>query len=191
RAAETRALAGLLDRLDGGDGRAVLVVAGDAGQGKTALLDWTAEAARGAGVTVLRATRGEFERDLTFAGPIAALRPLPPRLDDLAADQAAALRGALGLAPTGAAELSVYGATLSLLALAADAAPVLVVLDDAQWLDAASLEALVFAAHRAGADRVGFVFAQRSAHVTALDHAPFAGLRPGRLGRSAAGRALR
>src|SRR5262245_34031213 len=190
RAAETRALAGLLDRLDG-DGRAVLVVAGDAGPGKTAPLRWTAEAARGAGVTVLRATGVEFERDLAFAGLIAALRPLLPRIDDMAPGQAIALRGALGLAPTGAAELSVYGATLSLLSLGADATPVLVVVDDAQWLDTASLEALVFAAHRAEADRVGFLFAQRSAHVTALDHARFPGIRLGGLDRAAAVAVLR
>ena len=166
-------LGGLLDDVPG-DSTAVLVVRGEAGQGKTALLDWMAAEARERGFEVLRATGVEFERGLPFSGLTAVLRPLLHRLDELTAAQAEALRGALGLAPASATALTVYGATLALLSLGAEASSVLVVVDDAHWVDAASLEALVFAAHRCDADGVGFVFAQRSGHTTALDQGRFA-----------------
>ena len=76
---------------------------------------------------------------------------------------AAALRGALRIAETGVVDpFAVAVATLDLLAMAAEDAPVLVVVDDAPWVDAASVEALRFAARRLDADRVGFLFAARS-----------------------------
>ncbi len=188
--AELGVLAGLLDRVpavgDDDAAAAAVVVRGDAGQGKTALLDWVADAGRDRGFIVLRATGVEFERGLAFSGLTAALRPLLPRIDELPPAQADALRGALGLAPARAAVLTVYGATLSLLSLGADAAPVLVVVDDAQWLDVASLEAFVFAAHRSAADAVGFVFAQRVGHLTLLEQARFATVGLGGLDRDAA-----
>ncbi len=185
RQAELDMFAGLLDGVHS-DGAAVVVVQGEVGQGKTALLDWAAADARGRGFEVLRATGVEFERGLAFSGLTAVLRPLLHRLDEITAMQAEALRGALGLAPARATALTVYGATLSLLSLGADAAAVLVVVDDAQWLDASSLEALVFAAHRCGADGVGFVFAQRSGHASALDQARFASTELEGLDRDAA-----
>ncbi|HEX6418922.1 MAG TPA: LuxR family transcriptional regulator [Acidimicrobiales bacterium] len=170
---ETRALALLLDHVPLTDVDAVAVVSGEAGVGKTALLDWLAATARDRGVTVLRASGVEFERGLSFSGLVAVLRPLLDRLDALTDVQARALRGALGLTTAEAPTLAVYAATLSLLSLGADAAPVLVVVDDAHWLDPASLEALVFAAHRCGADGVGFAFARRPDHPCALDQARF------------------
>jgi hypothetical protein len=193
RQAELGALVALLDRVTATDSDdvAALVVRGEAGQGKTALLDWLADAARDRGVTVLRATGVEFERGLAFSGLTAALRPLLHRIDELPPTQGEALRGALGLRPAWAAALTVYGATLSLLSLGVDAAPVLVVVDDAQWLDTASLEAFVFAAHRSAADAVGFVFGQRVGHTTVLDQARFARLGLGGLDRDAAVTLLR
>ena len=182
---EIRVLAGLLDDV-AGDRASIVVVRGEAGQGKTALLDWTADAARARGLAVLRATGIEFERGLTFSGLTAVLRPLLPRLDELTPVQAQALRGALGLAPADAPALTVYAATLSLLSLGADTAPILVVVDDAHWIDPSSLEALVFAAYRSDADAVGFVFARRPGHACALDQARFAALDLGGLDVDAA-----
>jgi DNA-binding CsgD family transcriptional regulator len=185
RETELDRLGGLLDEVPT-DRAAVLVVRGDAGQGKTVLLDRVAADARDRGFETLRATGVEFERGLPFSGLTAVLRPLLPRLDELTAAQAASLRGALGLAPASATALTVYGATLSLLSLGAETSPVLVGVDDAHWVDAASLEALVFAAHRCDADRVGFVFTQRSGHTTALDQGRFARVELEGLDRGAA-----
>ena len=82
---------------------------------------------------------------------------LDGRLDRLLAARGDALRGALRIAETpGVDPFAVAVATLDLLAMAAEDAPVLVVVDDAPWVDAASLEALRFAARRLDADRVGF-----------------------------------
>jgi DNA-binding CsgD family transcriptional regulator len=172
RHAELARLGDLLDAV-GPAGPSVVVVQGAAGQGKTMLLDWTAGAARERGLRVLRATGVEFERGLAFSGLTAVLRPLLARLDGLTALQAQALRGALGLERSESQALAVYSATLSLLSLVAEVAPVVVVVDDAQWVDPASLEALTFAAHRCDADRVGFVFAQRSGVPCVLDQARF------------------
>jgi hypothetical protein len=185
RQAELGVLTRVLDDI-ATDRASVVVVQGEAGQGKTALLDWAAGAARGRGFEVLRVTGIEFERGLAFSGLTAVLRPLLHRLDDLTDVQAQALRGALGLERSEAPVLTVYAATLSLLSLGADASPVLVVVDDAHWIDPSSLEALVFAAHRCDADRVGFAFAQRSGVHCALDQTRFARIDLGGLDRDAA-----
>ncbi|HEX6417574.1 MAG TPA: ATP-binding protein, partial [Acidimicrobiales bacterium] len=175
RDAELAALDRLLDDV-ATDRASVVVVRGEAGAGKTVLLDRVAATARDRGFTVLRATGVEFERGLAFSGLIAALRPLLHRLEDLTPVQADALAGALGLGPARAPALTVYAATLSLLSLGADPSPALVVVDDAHWLDPASLEALIFAAHRCDADGVGFTFAVRPGHPCALDQARFAAI---------------
>jgi DNA-binding CsgD family transcriptional regulator len=168
---ERQALARALDTLS--SAATSVVVTGEAGQGKSALLRWLARSARNRGFTVLRATGVEFERGLAFSGLTAVLRPLQDRIDALDEGPRLALRAALGLAPGEAPVLTTYAATLSLLSLAAEAAPVVVVVDDAHWLDRASLEALVFAAHRAGADRLGFVFAQRTGRLCLIDQTAF------------------
>ena len=98
REAELDLIAALFDEADD-DSPTAVVIRGDAGQGKTALLDEAAAAARDRGVEVLRATGVEFERGLAFSGLTAVLRPLLDRLDELTTVQAEALRGALGLAP--------------------------------------------------------------------------------------------
>jgi DNA-binding CsgD family transcriptional regulator len=151
----------------------VRVVTGDAGMGKSALLDWTVAEARRRGFTVLRATGIEFEQVLAFSGLTAVLRPLLDRIDALAPGHAKALRGALGHEDADTGMLAVHGATLALVAAAAEDAPVLVAVDDAQWIDQSSLESLVFAAHRCEADRVGFLFAQRSGTRCLLDRTEF------------------
>jgi DNA-binding CsgD family transcriptional regulator len=137
-----------------------LVLRGEAGTGKTALLTHAAE--HRAGRTVLRTTGVEGESDLAFAGLYGLLRPIVDRLGELPETQAAALSGALRLGPSlGSDRLLVSAAVLSLLAAAADEGPLLCLVDDAQFLDGASAEALVFSARRLGAEPVAMLFAVR------------------------------
>ena len=149
RAAELSRLDDLLTALAGGEGGA-LVVRGEAGIGKTTLLEALAARARDA-VMVIRARGAETEAELTFAALADLLDPL---LDDLAAlpePQAAALRGALALGPPAPGDrLAVCVATLGVLRAAARRRPVLAVVDDLQWIDASSRECIEYAARRAG-----------------------------------------
>ncbi len=148
RAAELSRLDDLLTALAGGEGGA-LVVRGEAGIGKTTLLE-TLAARAGDAVTVIRAWGAETEAELTFAALADLLDPL---LDDLAAlpePQAAALRGALALGPPAPGDrLAVCVATLGVLRAAARRHPVLAVVDDLQWIDASSRECIEYAARRA------------------------------------------
>ncbi len=147
RASELRRLDELVSGLRAGGGGA-LVVRGDPGIGKTTLLDALAERA-GDGVTVLRARGVETEAELAFAALSDLLGPLADRLDALPAAQAAALAAALALGPPAPGDrLAVCVATLGLLRAAGG--PVLLVVDDLQWLDAASRECVLYAARRAG-----------------------------------------
>src|SRR5919197_2998485 len=137
-----------------------LVLRGEAGIGKTALLAYGAERSRDR--AVLRTVGVEAEADLAFAGLYGLLRPVLDKLGELPGTQADALAGALGLAPSVDSDrLLVSAATLSLLAAAADEGPVLCLVDDAQFLDAASAEALVFSARRLAAEPVAMLFAAR------------------------------
>jgi DNA-binding CsgD family transcriptional regulator len=142
----------------GGSGS--LVLRGEAGIGKTALLAHAAE--RGGDRRVLRTSGVEAESDLAFAGLDGLLRPTIDRIDELPKAQADALSSALGLAPThGADRFLVCAATLSLLAAAADERPLLCLIDDVQFLDVSSAEALVFSARRLAAESVAMIFAVR------------------------------
>jgi tetratricopeptide (TPR) repeat protein len=137
-----------------------LVLRGEAGTGKTALLTYAAE--RCGGGRVLRTTGVEVESDLAFAGLYGLLRPIVDKLDELPETQAAALGGALGFGPSlDSDRLLVSAAALSLLAAAADEGPVLCLVDDAQFVDVASAEALVFTARRLAAEPVAMLFAAR------------------------------
>jgi DNA-binding CsgD family transcriptional regulator len=138
-----------------------LVLRGEAGIGKTALLEHAAMHARG--MTVLRAAGVNAESDLAFAGLFGLVRPIIPKLSELFEPHAAALAGALGIAPSDAPDrFFVSAALLGLLAAAADEQPVLCLIDDAQWLDRPSADALVFAARRLGAERVAIMFTARN-----------------------------
>ena len=160
RTAELAALDELVATVRAG-GSASLVLRGEPGIGKTALLD---HAAAAPGVRVLRAAGVESEAALPFAGLHLLLRPALDRVAELPAVQAAALRGALGLAPATDSDGFLVGlAALSLLAELAADQPLLVLVDDAHWLDRESAEALLFAARRLDADGVGIVFAARDA----------------------------
>ena len=128
----------------------VLLLLGDPGVGKTALLAEAARVARSAGTRVLAAAGRESEQDLAFAGLHQLLRPALDRVAGLPARQAEALRGAFALSehPVPPDALLTGIAVLTLLSALSDDGPLLVAADDAQWLDRASLDALAFAARR-------------------------------------------
>jgi DNA-binding CsgD family transcriptional regulator len=157
RGAETGALDGVLAAArDGMSG--VLVLRGEAGIGKTALLDWAAGAADGMRVTRVAAV--ESEMDLGFAGLHQLLLPFLDGVDLLPAPQRAALQSALGLAAGPPPDRFMVGlAALTLLTDAAASRPVLCLVDNAEWLDEASGGVLGFVARRLLADQVGMLFA--------------------------------
>src|SRR5271156_1191810 len=134
----------------------VLLVTGEAGMGKTVLLADTAGRARSAGIRVLSVTGRESESRLAFAGLHQLLRPVLSGAVRLPGRQAQALSGALGLAADpGAPDPLLTGvAVLTLLSDLSERSPVLVVADDAHWLDRSSLAALAFAGSRLDAERV-------------------------------------
>ena len=134
----------------------VLLVTGEAGMGKTVLLADAAGRARSAGTRVLSVTGRESESKLAFAGLHQLLRPVLSRAAGLPGRQAQALSGALGLAADpGAPDPLLTGvAVLTLLSDLSERSPVLVVADDAHWLDRSSLDALAFAGSRLDAERV-------------------------------------
>src|SRR6476646_9810033 len=134
----------------------VLVITGEAGMGKTVLLADAVGRARSAGMRVLSVTGRESESRLAFAGLHQLLRPVLSSAARLPGRQARALQGALGLAPgPGAPDPLLTGvAVLTLLSDLSERSPVLVVADDAHWLDRSSLEALAFAGSRLDAERV-------------------------------------
>ncbi|MGW6022835.1 helix-turn-helix transcriptional regulator [Streptomyces sp. NPDC055099] len=145
---------------------AALVVRGEAGIGKSALLAHAAATARSHDTRLLQATGIEAESELPFAGLHLLLHRVTDRIDALPEPQAKALRAALGLAPSARADRFLIGlAVLTLLAdLADEAGSLLCLVDDAQWLDQASADALLFAARRLAADGVVMLFAARDAH---------------------------
>ena len=148
------------------DGRsAVLVLRGEAGVGKSALL---AEATGLAdGFTVLRGVGIESESELAYAALHQILRPVLDRIDRLPEPQAAALRAAFALTSETVDErFRVSLGVLGLLSEVAEERPLLVIVDDAQWLDAASVDALVFAARRLDAESVVLLFATREDEVS-------------------------
>jgi DNA-binding CsgD family transcriptional regulator len=137
-----------------------LVVRGEAGIGKTALLDYLVESAPD--LTVLRAVGVESEMELAYAGLHQICASRLDRLDRLPTPQRQALEIAYGLSVGDAPDRFLVGlAVLSLLSEAADERAILCLVDDAQWLDRASVLTLAFVARRLGAERVGIVFAAR------------------------------
>ena len=132
------------------------MVTGEAGMGKTALLADAAGRARAAGMEVLSVTGRESESNLAFAGLHQLLRPVLSGAAGLPGRQARALLGALGLTadPVAPDPLLIGVAVLTLLSDLSGRCPVLVVADDAHWLDRSTLDALAFAASRLDAERV-------------------------------------
>jgi DNA-binding CsgD family transcriptional regulator len=149
----------LLDAVREGAGRA-LVVRGEPGVGKTALLDYLAEHA--SGCRVARAGGVESELELAYAGIHQLLTPMLGRLQQLPAPQREALRTAFGLSSGSAPDRFLVGlATLRLLADVTEEHPLVCLVDDAQWLDHASAQVLGFVARRLVAEPVGLVLAAR------------------------------
>ena len=162
RRAECLELDRLLEAMHTGQS-AVLVLRGEAGIGKTALLEYTAE--RAEGCRVLHAVGVESEMELAFAGLQQLCAPMLDRLEQLPGPQRDALGTAFGLRTGEPPDRFLVGlAVLSLLAEVAEEGPPLVCLvDDAQWLDRVSAQTLAFVARRLLAERVGLVFAVRAA----------------------------
>jgi DNA-binding CsgD family transcriptional regulator len=159
RQRERAALDGLLGDLRSGRGRA-LVVRGEAGVGKSALLEYVTAAA--ADMRLVRAVGVESEMELAFASLHLLCGPLMDRLQGLPVPQRNALGIAFGLRQGDAPDRFLVGlAVLTLLAEAAEERPLLCVIDDAQWLDTASAQVLTFAARRLLAEPVGLVFTAR------------------------------
>jgi DNA-binding CsgD family transcriptional regulator/tetratricopeptide (TPR) repeat protein len=138
---------------------AALLVRGEAGIGKTALLDHAGESS---GFQTLRCAGTEPEHDLAFAGLEQLLRPLRTLLERLPNPQASALQCALGIRDELVEDRLMLGlATLNLLAEATGEGPLLCLIDDLQWVDGPSAQALLFAARRLGAEGVVMLFGVR------------------------------
>ncbi|MEU7895517.1 AAA family ATPase [Nonomuraea sp. NPDC049152] len=159
RAAEQATVTALLSTAGKGRGQA-LVIRGDAGIGKSALVEHAAvEAGR---LRVLKATGTESETGLAFAALHQLLHPVTAELDALPEPQRDAVAGALGLAATRSDDRFLVAAgVLSLLIEAAAPEGLLVVVDDFQWIDQASADALLFAARRLGNERIAMLLAVR------------------------------
>ncbi|MFD1271141.1 AAA family ATPase [Streptomyces kaempferi] len=167
------------DAVKAGRGGA-LVVVGEPGIGKSALLDhmaWTA-----VGFHVVRAAGVEAEAELPFGGLHQVCAPFLATLEHMPGPQQDALAAAFGLR-TGTApdRLMLSLAVLGLLSEAAARQPLICVIDDAQWLDPGSAQALTFVAHRVGAEPLGLVFATRRAGggLRGLQEVVLTGLGPG------------
>ncbi|MGO9295228.1 MAG: ATP-binding protein [Streptosporangiaceae bacterium] len=154
---------------------ATLTLVGEPGIGKTALLDYAAE--RATGMRLLRARGVESEAQIPFGSLLELVRPALPMLEKIPEPQAAALAAALALRPAAAQErFAVGAATLGLLAAYAEQAPVAVLVDDAQWLDSSSAQALLFAFRRLVADPIAVLIAAREGEPSLLTGADLAGL---------------
>jgi DNA-binding CsgD family transcriptional regulator len=138
----------------------VLVLRGEPGAGKTALLEWVAGSA--AGFRVVRVAGVESEMELAFAALQQVCAPMLDQLEALPEPQREALAVAFGLQAGAAPDRFLVGlAVLGLLSEAAEQQPLVCVVDDAQWLDRASAQALAFAARRLLAEPVALIFAAR------------------------------
>ena len=154
RQAERDVLDRLVDAVRAGESRA-LVVRGDPGVGKTVLMDHLAGRASGSGCRVVRAAGVQSEMELAFAGLHQLCAPMLGHLDRIPVPQHDALRIAFGLAAGPPPDRFFVGlAVLSLLSEVARESPLICVVDDEQWLDRASAQALGFVSRRLAADAV-------------------------------------
>ncbi len=189
-------LARLFHAVDSASANPVVMLVGDMGTGKSALLDRAVRRAEAGGARVLRAEGSESEASLAFSALHQLLRPVPAAVDVLPERQRVAIQDAFGVAPSrpghaSAPDLMLIGvAVLSLLSALGGQRPVLVVLDDAQWFDRASLDALSFVARRLEGEPVTMLIAVRGGdHLPGFDrHVPTLTLGP--LDSAAANRLL-
>jgi DNA-binding CsgD family transcriptional regulator len=169
RANEQAVLDGLVEVIRAGESRS-LVLRGEAGIGKTALLDYLVESA--SDLAIVRAEGVESEMELAYASLHQLCAPLLDRLERLPDPQRDALRIVFGLRAGPAPGRFLVGlAVLSLLYEASEQRPVVCVIDDAQWLDHASALTLAFVTRRLLAEPVGVVFASREPGLE-LEHVP-------------------
>ncbi|HET6709373.1 ATP-binding protein, partial [Amycolatopsis sp.] len=173
--------------VDGPEDRSGVVIRGEAGIGKSALVAATTEAASVAGLRVLRTTGAEAERNLAYAGLHQLLYPVRAGVAELPEPQRDALRTALGLASGAEPSAYLVGlAALTLLAEEAVAKPVLLVAEDAHWLDRASADVLAFVARRIEAEPIVLVAALRDGFESPLADAGLAPMTLDRLPADAA-----
>jgi predicted ATPase len=159
RRSECAALDALVANVRAGPSHA-LMLRGEAGVGKSALLEYVVQ--RASGCRVARAAGVESEMELAFAGLQQLCAPFLDRLERVAGPQRDALGVAFGLRAGDAPDRFLVGlAVLSLLSHVAEEQPLVCVVDDAQWLDASSAQALAFVARRLGTESVGLVCAVR------------------------------
>lgn len=157
RRREKTALAELLATVRAGGG-GVILLRGDAGIGKTSLLQYAL--ARASGFRTLRVSGAESEMELAYAGLHQLCSPLLSRLERLPGPQQRALQVALGLAEGEPPDRLIVGlAVLTLLSEVSSERPTVCLIDDAQWIDAESLQALAFVARRLIADPIAMIFA--------------------------------
>jgi DNA-binding CsgD family transcriptional regulator len=181
RRSECDALSGVVAATKAGRSQ-VLVLRGEAGAGKTALLEFLVTCA--SGCRVARAAGVESEQELAFAGLHQLCGPLLDRLSTLPVPQQEALGTAFGLRSGAAPDRFLVGlAVLTLLSEVAADQPLVCVVDDAQWLDQASATALAFVARRLAAQSVALVFAAREPSgdlppLPGLPALPLSGLSP-------------
>ena len=169
----------LIEAVRAGESRS-LVVRGDPGVGKTVLLDYLARQAAEKGCRVARAAGVQTEMELAFAGLHQLCGPMLDHAGPLPGPQRDALRTVFGISAGPPPDRFLVGlAVLSLLSEVAGAQPLICVVDDQQWLDRASAQALGFAARRVAAEPVGLVFAVREpgGELTGLPELEVAGLR--------------
>jgi DNA-binding CsgD family transcriptional regulator/tetratricopeptide (TPR) repeat protein len=160
----------LLDAVRRGDSR-TLVLRGEPGVGKSALLEYVVE--RASGCRVVRAAGVQSEMELPFAGLQQLCAKMLDRLERLPGPQRDALGTAFGLSAGEAPDRFLVGlAVLSLLTHVAEERPLVCLVDDAQWLDRASAQALAFVARRLSAESVAVVFAERALNDQELTAVP-------------------
>jgi DNA-binding CsgD family transcriptional regulator len=167
----------------------VLVIRGEAGVGKSTLLEDAR--VRAPGMQLLRCVGIESEAQLPFAALHQLLRPVLGHLEKLPGPQARALRAALGLGAGGGDDRFLISlAVLSVLAETAEQGPLLCLVDDAQWLDDASADALVFVARRLEAEGIALLFAAREGETRHFEAPALPEIRLGGLDADAAGELL-
>jgi DNA-binding CsgD family transcriptional regulator len=176
RDAETTLLKELLDRIESSGG--ALVIRGEPGIGKSRLLAEAAALARERAMTVLSATGVQSEARLAFSGLHQMLRPVRARAAALPSAHRSALDAAFGLGDGPPPEhFRIAMAVLDLLSEVAADAPLVLVAEDAHWLDGATSDVLAFVARRLESDPIVLLAASRDGYRTALDAAGLAELR--------------
>ena len=186
RDGEIRLIVAMLDAIEQAGG--ALVIHGEPGIGKSALLADAARRATGRGIQILAATGVQSEADLPFAGLHQLLRPILAGLDTLAPHQRAAVHAAFGAAEGPAPELfQIALAVLDLLAESAAQTPILVIAEDAHWLDHATCDVLAFVARRLQSDPIVLLAASREESDSLLARAGLPELALGALDDATAG----